>query len=97
VSLKSSEGNPVVWGPDSRRLYYVNTEGLHLIELQTTPRLGVARRRFVGRFPAATDYDLSPDGRTFIVVRPVRSVSDVIVAVHWADEARLAWTASEDR
>ena len=24
VSLKGTEGNPVVWGPDSKRLYYAN-------------------------------------------------------------------------
>ena len=93
VSVKATEGNPVAWGPDSRRLYYANTEGLHVIELQTAPSLGVTRRRLIGRFPSASDYDLSPDGRTFVVVMPIRSTSDVIVTVNWVDEARRAWSA----
>jgi serine/threonine-protein kinase len=97
VSVKGTEGNPVAWGPDSRRLYYANTEGLHVIELQTTPSLGVAGRRFIGRFPPVTDYDLSPNGRTFIVVNPIRSASDVIVAVNWAHEARRMWSAPPAR
>jgi hypothetical protein len=74
-------------------LYYATTEGLHVIELETTPTLGVARRRLIGRFPLTTDYDLSPDGKTFIVVTPVRSAADVIVAVNWVEEARRAWSA----
>jgi Tol biopolymer transport system component len=93
VSARGTEGNPVVWGPDSRRLYYADTEGLHVIELQTMPTLAVSRRRLIGRFPNVSDYDLSPDGRTFIVVNPIRNASDVIVAVNWADEARRAWSA----
>ncbi|HEX6943128.1 MAG TPA: protein kinase [Gemmatimonadaceae bacterium] len=92
VSLKGTEGNPVVWGPDSKRLYYANTEGLHAIELETTPTLSVLKRRVIGPFPAVTDYDLSPDGHTFIVVSPVGATSDVIVVVNWVDEARRAWT-----
>ncbi len=93
VSVKQTEGNPVAWSPDGKRIYYANTEGLHVIELQTAPALGVIRRRLIGRFPPATDYDLSPDGRTFIVVIPIRATSDVIVAVNWFDEARREWLA----
>jgi dipeptidyl aminopeptidase/acylaminoacyl peptidase len=95
VSVKATEGNPVAWGPDNRRLYYANTEGLHVIELQTAPSLGVTRRRLIGRFPSASDYDLSPDGRTFVVVMPIRSTSDVVVTVNWVDEARRAWSAQQ--
>jgi serine/threonine-protein kinase len=93
VSVKGTESNPVAWGPDSRRLYYMNTEGLHVIELQTTPSLSVKDRRVIRRFAPVTDYDLSPDGRTFIVVNPIRVSSDVIVVVNWIGEARQAWSA----
>ena len=88
VSVKGTEGNPVTWGPDSRHLYYINTEGLQVIELQTTPTLAVKNRRLIRRFPPVTDYDLSPDGQTFVVVNPIRVSSDVIVVVNWLDEAR---------
>ena len=97
VSLRGTEGNPVAWAPDSRRIYYANTDGLNVVELETTPSLGILRRRIVGRFPPVTDYDLSPDGRTFVVVTPIRSTSDVIVAVNWLDEARRTWSGSLDR
>jgi serine/threonine-protein kinase len=96
VSVKGTEGNPVAWSRDSKSLYYANTEGLHVIELQTAPSLGVIRRRLIGRFPPVTDYDLSPDGRTFLVVTPVRSTSDVVVAVNWLDDARRAWSGAAE-
>ena len=97
VSLKSTEGNPVVWGPDSKRLYHANTEGLNMIELQTTPTLSVLKRRLIGHFPSVSDYDLSPDGRQFIVVSPVGATSDVVVVVNWIEEARRALGATASR
>jgi hypothetical protein len=51
----------------------------------------------IGRFPPVTDYDLSPDGHTFIVVSPVGATSDVVVVVNWVDEARRAWTTSTSK
>lgn len=95
--MKGTDGNPVVWGPDSRRLYDADSEGLHVIELQTEPALSVTKRRLIGRFPSVTDYDLTSDGRTFIVVSPIRSTSDVVVVVNWADEARRTWNAPAAR
>jgi eukaryotic-like serine/threonine-protein kinase len=92
VSLTASLGNPVVWSPDSRRLYYDAPEGLVVIELNTDPVLSVARRRVVLRLPLNDGYDLSPDGHTFVVVRPAHEQADIFVVVNWADEARRAWS-----
>ena len=52
-------------------------------------------RWHIGPFPSTTDYDLLPvDGRNFVVVVPIRSTSDVVVAVNWVNEARRAWNAT---
>jgi hypothetical protein len=64
-----------------------------VIELQTAPSLSVKDRRVIRRFPPVTDYDLSPDGHTFIVVNPIRVSSDVIVVTNWLNEARQGWNA----
>lgn len=95
VSATGTDDNPVAWGPDSRRLYYASADGLTVIELQTSPTLAVVRRRTIRRFLPNADYDLSPDGKTFVVVTPVRASADVFVAVNWADEARREWRAGE--
>jgi len=98
VSTEGTNGNPVVWGRDSRHLYYVGTEGLVEIELRTVPTLAVVRRRTVsGSLTGASLYDLGPDGKTFIVARAEARPNDVIVAVNWLDEARRKWRAAEAR
>jgi len=94
VSTLPTNRNPVVWGRDSRSLYYVTPGGLTVIELQTSPTLGVAGRRMIRGFPVSDNYDLHPDGRTFVLASPVRATADIIVAVNWADEARRTWRAS---
>jgi hypothetical protein len=57
----------------------------------------VERRRVVGHFPLTTDYDLSPDGHTFIAVVPIRAADDVIVVVNWIEEARRTWSTPTAR
>jgi eukaryotic-like serine/threonine-protein kinase len=92
VSLAGTNRNPVVWGKDSRHLYYSLPIGLVAIELETSPSLRVVRRHTITSFPYSENYDLAPDGSTFALVAPVRGTADVFVAVNWASEARRAWS-----
>jgi serine/threonine protein kinase len=97
VSVYGATRNPVVWGRDSRHLYYNIPIGLIEIELETTPALRVRGRRTIRGFPLSDNYDLSPDGKTFALVSPIRGSADVFVAVNWADQARRAWSAAPSR
>jgi Tol biopolymer transport system component len=97
VSVSGTNAQPVVWGRDSRSLYYVLAVGLNVIELEPGPGIKVARRRVTRAFPLSDNYDLSPDGKTFAMVAPVQQSSAIYVAVNWADEARRAWRAAEKR
>ena len=97
VSLVGSEGNPVVWGPDSKRLYYKTGTVFVMIELQTIPMLGVLRRSMLRGLPPNDGYDLAPDGKTFVIVSSTRNSADIFVAVNWAGEARRAWRAAEKK
>ena len=97
VSVASSQYNPVVWGSDSRHVYYLGLGGLVEIELQTSPSLAVKRRGVVRRFlqtNSQRDYDLAPDGRTYLVVTPLRGPTETFVVVNWADEARRIWRSA---
>jgi len=67
-----------------------------VIELQTVPTLAVIRRRTIRGLPPNEGYDLSPNGKTFVVVTTVRTTTPVHVAVNWADEARRAWSAAKE-
>jgi len=86
---------PVVWGPDSRRLYYANANGLHTVVLETSPSLRVVSQSVRVGLPVGVNYDLHPDGKTFVVVNPFSRDGDVQVAVNWLQAARRAWRAAE--
>jgi serine/threonine-protein kinase len=82
---------PVVWGPDSRRVYYVGANGLNMIQVESSPALRLVGRSAKASFPAARNYDLHPDGKTFVMVNPLERGEGVHVAVNWAEEARRIW------
>ena len=94
VSIYGANRNPVVWGRDSRHLYYNIPLGLIEITLETSAALRVSARRTIRGFPVSDNYDLSPDGRTFALASAIRGSADIFVAVNWADEARRAWRAA---
>jgi serine/threonine-protein kinase len=96
VSVYGATRNPVVWGRDSRHLFYNVPLGLIEIGLVTTPGLRVEDRRTIRGFPLSDNYDLSPDGRTFALASVIRGSADIFVAVNWANEARRAWRAARE-
>jgi len=97
ISATPSDDNRPVWGPDSRHVYYEQADGMAVVELRTEPRLEVVQRHVIRGFPANAGYDLSPDGKTFVVVSPIRPSADVFVAVNWGDAARREWRTPKPR
>ena len=94
VSTTVSLDSPPVWGPDSRTLYYRSAAGMSMIELNTTPRLSVARRGVVRGLPTLGAFDMSPDGREFVMLAPTQRSGGAVIAVDWANEARREWSRS---
>ncbi|HUR93380.1 MAG TPA: protein kinase [Gemmatimonadales bacterium] len=79
VLVSVDGGNEPVWGPDGRELFYRETKqdnpSLVAAAIATTPTLTVTGRKrlfpigdIVGTSPHA-NYDVSPDGRSFVMVR----------------------------
>lgn len=79
VQISISGGAEPVWGPDGSELFYRASNGsgvdLMLARLQTSPTLQVIGRQplfAVSDMATATphaNYDISPDGKTFVMVR----------------------------
>jgi Tol biopolymer transport system component len=90
--LPSRFQRAVVWGADSRTLYYSGATGLNIIEIETSPALRVVRRMVKPGFPIGQSYDLAPDGKTFVTSSPNNSGLDIWVVVNWLDEARRVWS-----
>jgi eukaryotic-like serine/threonine-protein kinase len=89
VQVSQDGGSEPAWAPDGRELYYRNAkEGqvdLMVATLKTAPTLAVLERRplfpiteMVGTAPHA-NYSVSPDGRTFAMVR--RSPATRIIVI----------------
>ena len=79
VQVSTEGGNEPVWGRDGRELFYRETqqEDPHLVAagIATSPALAVTGRKrlfpigdIVGTSPHP-NYDISPDGKTFVMVR----------------------------
>jgi len=79
VQVSLSGGAEPVWGPNGRELFYRASSGtdvdLIMATIQTTPTLSVTGRQSlfsVSEMATATphaNYDISPDGKTFVMVR----------------------------
>ncbi len=89
VQVSQEGGTEPVWGPDGRELFYrANKAGqtvLAAVTLRTSPSLGIVSQQvlfpipdMVGTAPHA-NFDISPDGRTFAMVR--RSPGSRIVVI----------------
>jgi len=89
VLVSVDGGNEPLWSPDGRELYYRETkqENPYLVaaKIATTPALAVTGRArlfaipdIVGTAPHA-NYDVSPDGKTFVMVRSSPAARVVVI------------------
>jgi eukaryotic-like serine/threonine-protein kinase len=89
VLVSADGGNEPVWSPDGRELFYRETkqEDPYLVAagIATTPALAVTGRKrlfpigdIVGTAPHA-NYGVSPDGKTFVMVRSSPAARVVVI------------------
>ena len=89
VQVSAGGGSEPIWGPDSRELFYRGTATgrveLMLAALQIEPELEVVSREALFNIDESaasaphSNYDISPDGKTFVMVR--RSPASRIVVI----------------
>jgi Tol biopolymer transport system component len=88
-----------VWSPDGTTLYYRHDDEFLAATLTTKPGLAVARREvlFKGDYPVTTghaNYDVAPDGKHLLLLRPVSDSVRAIVVHDWASEFRAKVAAA---
>lgn len=81
-----AEGSDPVWAPDGRQIFYVSGTRLLVAQLDISAGVRVATQRTVQEsftVPVYGDYDVSPDGRSIALVRPIDLLRarEVIVAL----------------
>ncbi len=93
VPVSSGGGGEPLWSPDGRRLFYRAGAAIVAATIVTSPSLQVTSRVPLFNGPFATDvyhpnYDVAPDGQTFVMVRPVEDNRQVVLVVNWLQELR---------
>ncbi len=93
VPVSAGSGGEPLWAPDGLRLFYRAGDQVVEATIATAPSLRVTGRRVLFTGPYGTDvfhpnYDVAPDGRSFLMVRPVDQSRGLVMVINWARELR---------
>jgi Tol biopolymer transport system component len=101
VRVSTDGGGAPLWSPDGRWLYYRIGPAVMAAGVSASPALAISRRDtlFTGRFttsPWHQNYDVTPDGRSFVMLRPVEEQRQLVMVLNWIGELRRWTTVKED-
>ena len=98
VTVSIGGGNTPVWSRDGRRIFYPDGTKLLAASVGTSPTFSATARdvlfegNYVQRLGHA-GFDVSPDGKSFLMLRPVAEHDEQIVVIpNWAAELRAQAT-----
>jgi hypothetical protein len=92
-----------VWNPNGKELFYRSGDKMMAVDITTQPSfsLGKPRMLFVGTyvstlnlFPnSVPNYDISPDGQRFLMLKPSEqtsssSLTQIVVVENWLEELK---------
>ena len=87
-------GMTPVWSPQSDRIYYAWADSLRAATIRTSPTFTVLRREtlfggdYVLMLPPNANYDVSPDGKSLVLLKRVDSGEQLVVVHDWKYELR---------
>jgi serine/threonine-protein kinase len=93
VPVSVGGGGEPLWSRDGKRLFYRSGARLLAATIATEPSLAVTARESLFEGPFATDiyhpnYDVAPDGKSFVMIRPVEEDRHLVMVVNWGQELR---------
>ncbi|WP_411281543.1 protein kinase domain-containing protein, partial [Gemmatimonas sp.] len=93
VQVSNEGGSEPLWDASGRTLYYRAPGGITAVALSVGAEITLGARRLVLPSSEAADpthpsYDVSPDGKQFLVLRPVGGDTQAIVIHNWKRELR---------
>jgi hypothetical protein len=95
--ISTDGGAEIVWSRNGRELFYRNGTKLMAVDIETQPAFsaGAPHVLFEGSFvrgqPGLPGYDVSLDGRRFLMVKPDEAEATqrpIHVVINWFDELR---------
>jgi serine/threonine-protein kinase len=94
-------GDQPMWSRDGKELFYRTGNKLVSASLQIGSDVAVRSRAelFEDTFEtsSATDYDVSADGKSFLMLQRVDNTRQIAVFVNWLDEIRGRTTSQQNR
>ena len=93
VQISTEGGIEPRWAPDGRRLFYRGAGRIVAATVRARPTFEVLSRaplladRYDGDMPH-TNYDVTPDGRRFVLVASDTAAGSAVVVVNWLTELR---------
>jgi serine/threonine-protein kinase len=92
--VSAAGGYAPVWSPDGTRIFYVANGHLSAATVRTSPTFTVTWRSplfenvYLVNYPAHANYDVSPDGKYLVLLRPVGDGDQLVVVHDWKYELR---------
>jgi len=91
--VSTAGGVTPVWSPDGRRLYYAYGGRLEAATLAFAPTFAVTARETLfepgsSSPPSHANYDITPDGKQFVMLKPTGAEAQLIVVHDWKYELR---------
>jgi eukaryotic-like serine/threonine-protein kinase len=96
--VSTGGGNSPLWSPDGRELFYRNGDDAMAVRVETEPafKAGKPAVLFRGAFPrfAGKDFtdftwwDISPDGKRFLILRDAEVPRKIDIVVNWLEELK---------
>jgi serine/threonine protein kinase len=93
VQVSLGGGSEPIWAPDGRGIYYRHVRDVMAARVSTSSGFSVRDRvkLFDGAYatsPIHANFDVSPDGKRFLMISRAGSDAEVIVVHNWAREVR---------
>jgi hypothetical protein len=93
VQVSANGGTEPVWSRDGRRLFYRAAKRFMVVTVTTTPTFAVTSRdilfgdTFVTAAAPHANYDVTPDGKSLLVLQAVED-PQILIVHNWAAEVR---------
>ena len=97
VQISSEGGSEPLWARDGKELFYRNGDKMMVISVQTeptfkmlaNPRILFQGSYYSGTFGWASNYDVTPDGQQFVMVKQAEtSATQINVVLNWFEELK---------
>ena len=90
ISTEGSEPG-LAWAPDGRELFYLNGNRMMVVDIETETGFiaGTPRVLFEAPFPVSSDFDITPDGQRFLMIRiGEQQAGQINIVLNWFEELK---------